>query len=102
MLLKFTEEKYLVNARIAECSSSLSSLSVGNIQPGWARKALEIEFVFKERQNGPRFPLNGLTPKKLSQIIKIPLNFTNKKKNENEELNASLISSRTRLEQPTF
>ncbi len=50
----------------------------------------------------PRFPLNGLTPKKLPQIIKIPLNFTNKKRNENEGLNASLISLRIRLEQLTF
>ena len=50
----------------------------------------------------PRFPLDGLMPKKLPQIIKTLLNFTNKKKNENKELNASLISLRTRLEQLTF
>jgi hypothetical protein len=50
----------------------------------------------------PKFPLNGRTQKKRPQIIKIPLNFANKKRNENEGLNASLKSLRIRLEQLTF
>jgi hypothetical protein len=71
MLLKFLDEKYLVSARIKECSSliqeALNEASLKNVTPkkeapphyllvtygpGWVGKALEMEFVFKERQNG--------------------------------------------------
>jgi hypothetical protein len=71
MLLKFLEGKYLVSARVEDCSSlvqeGLNEAGLRNItikkevppryllvaySPGWVGKALEIEFVFKERQNG--------------------------------------------------
>jgi hypothetical protein len=71
MLLKFLEEKYLVSARIEECSSliqeALNEAGLKNVttekqvpphyllvtySPGWVGKSLEMEFVFKERQNG--------------------------------------------------
>jgi len=71
MLLKFLESKYLVSTPIGECSSlvqkALNEVGLKNVMikkevpphyllvaysPGWVGKALEIEFVFKERQNG--------------------------------------------------
>jgi hypothetical protein len=71
MLLKFLEQKYLVSTRIEECSSlvqqglneaGLKKLAVKKevpphyllvaYSPGWVGKAMEIEFVFKERQEG--------------------------------------------------
>jgi len=71
MLLKFLESKYLVITPIEECSSlvqkALNEVGLENVMikkevsphyllvaysPGWVGKALEIEFVFKERQNG--------------------------------------------------
>ncbi|MGD0160126.1 MAG: hypothetical protein ABSB89_07495 [Candidatus Bathyarchaeia archaeon] len=69
MLLKFLESKYLVSTPIEECSSlvqrALNEVGLENLimkkevhpnyllveySPGWIGKALEIEFVFKERQ----------------------------------------------------
>ena len=71
MLLKFIEEKYLITARIEECSSlvqkALDEVGLKNVvvekevspryllvkySPGWVGKALEIEFLFKERKGG--------------------------------------------------
>jgi hypothetical protein len=71
MLLKFIEEKYLITARIEECSSlvqkALDEVGLKNVavekevspryllveySPGWVGKALEIEFLFKEREDG--------------------------------------------------
>jgi hypothetical protein len=71
LLLKFLEGKYLVNASIGECSSlvqeALSKVGLKNVtvrkevfpnylsvhySPGWVGKNFEIEFFFKERQNG--------------------------------------------------
>jgi hypothetical protein len=71
MLLKFLESKYLVSTPLEECSSlvqeALSEVGLENVMikkevpphyllvaysPGWVGKALEIEFVFKERQKG--------------------------------------------------
>ena len=71
MLLKFLESKYLVSTPIGECSSlvqkALNEVGLKNVMikkevpphyllvaysPGWVGKALEIEFVFKERQDG--------------------------------------------------
>jgi hypothetical protein len=71
MLLKFIEEKYLITARIEECSSlvqkALDEVGLKNVvvekevspryllveySPGWVGKALEIEFLFKEQENG--------------------------------------------------
>jgi len=71
MLLKFLESKYLVSTRIEECSSlvqkALNEVNLENVivkkevppnyllvvySPGWVGKALEIEFVFKKKQNG--------------------------------------------------
>lgn len=71
MLLKFLESKYLVNTPIEECSSlvqkALNEVRLKNVMikkevsphyllvaysPGWVGTALEIEFVFKEKQNG--------------------------------------------------
>ena len=71
MLLKFIESKYLVSTPIEECSSlvqkALNEVGLETVMikkevppnyllvaysPGWVGKALEIEFVFKERQNG--------------------------------------------------
>ena len=71
MLLKFLEGKYLVRARIEECSSlvqqGLNEAGLKNValkkevppryllvtySPGWVGKAMEIEFVFKESQDG--------------------------------------------------
>lgn len=71
MLLKFLESKYLVSTPIGDCSSlvqkALNEVGLENVMikkevppnyllvaysPGWVGKALEIEFVFKERQNG--------------------------------------------------
>jgi hypothetical protein len=71
MLLKFLEGKYLVRARIEECSSlvqqGLNEAGLKNVavkkevspryllitySPGWIGKAMEIEFVFKESQGG--------------------------------------------------
>lgn len=71
MLLKFLENKYLVSTPIGECSSlvqkALNEVGLENViikkevpphyllvaySPGWVGKALEIEFVFKERQEG--------------------------------------------------
>jgi len=71
MLLKFLESKYLVNTPIEECSSlvqkALNEVGLENVMikkevsphyllvaysPGWVGKALEIEFVFKQRQKG--------------------------------------------------
>jgi hypothetical protein len=71
MLLKFLESKYLVSTPIEECSSlvqrALNEVGLENVMikkevspnyllieysPGWIGKTLEIEFVFKGRQNG--------------------------------------------------
>jgi hypothetical protein len=71
MLLKFLESKYLVSTPIEECSSlvqkALNEVGLENVMvkkevsphyllvaysPGWVGKALEIEFVFKQRQKG--------------------------------------------------
>ena len=71
MLLKFLESKYLISTPVEECSSlvqkALNEVGLKNVivkkevspnyllvvySPGWVGKALEIEFVFKERQNG--------------------------------------------------
>jgi len=71
MLLKFLEGRYLVNARIGECSSlvqeALNEVDLKNMavrkevpphyllvqySPGWVGKNFEIEFFFKERQSG--------------------------------------------------
>jgi hypothetical protein len=71
MLLKFIEEKYLITVRIEECSSlvqkALDEVGLKNVvvekevcpryllveySPGWVGKALEIEFLFKEREDG--------------------------------------------------
>jgi hypothetical protein len=71
MLLKFIEKKYLITARIEECSSlvqkALDEVGLKNVvvekevcpryllveySPGWVGKALEIEFLFKEREDG--------------------------------------------------
>lgn len=68
MLLKFLEGKYLVSAPVRECSAmvqkALSEVGLKGVtvkkevppnyllvaySPGWVGKALEIEFVFKER-----------------------------------------------------
>ena len=71
MLLKFLEGKYLICTPVEECSSlvqrALNEVGLENVvvkkevhpsyllvaySPGWVGKALEIEFVFKERQGG--------------------------------------------------
>ena len=71
MRLKFLEGKYLVSTRIIDCSplvkSALNDVGLKNVvvkkevppryllieySPGWVGKALEIEFVFTEKQNG--------------------------------------------------
>jgi|GEM_PF-1277270 hypothetical protein len=71
MLLKFLESKYLVSIPIEECSSlvqrALNEVGLENVtikkevhpsyllvaySSSWIGKALEIEFVFKKRQNG--------------------------------------------------
>jgi hypothetical protein len=71
MLLKFIEEKYLISARVDACSSlvqnALDEVGLKNVvvekevsplyllvkySPGWVGKALEIEFLFKEREDG--------------------------------------------------
>ena len=70
-MLKFIEEKYLITARIEECSSlvqkALDEVGLKNVvvekevspryllvkySPEWVGKALEIEFLFKEREDG--------------------------------------------------
>jgi hypothetical protein len=71
MLLKFLEGKYLVRPRIEECPSlvqqGLNEAGLKNVvvkkevppryllvayTPGWVGKAMEIEFVFNERDAG--------------------------------------------------
>lgn len=71
MLLKFLEGRYLVSISIKECSSlvqkALNEVGLKDLMikkevpprylllaysPGWVGKALEIEIVFKERQDG--------------------------------------------------
>jgi hypothetical protein len=71
MRLKFLEDTYLLSAPIEECSSlvkkALNDVGLKNAavkkevspryllmeySPGWVGKALEIEFVFKETENG--------------------------------------------------
>jgi hypothetical protein len=71
MLLKLLEGKYLVRTCIEECSSlvqqGLKEAGLRNVavkkevppryllvvySPGWVGKAMEIEFVFKESQDG--------------------------------------------------
>jgi hypothetical protein len=71
MRLKFLESKYLLSTRIEECSplvkKALNEVGLKNVvvkkevppryllieySPGWVGKALEIEFVFTEKQNG--------------------------------------------------
>jgi hypothetical protein len=71
MLLKCLEGRYLVNTRIEECSSlvqeALNEVGLKNVavrkevlphyllvqySPGWVGKNFEIEFFFKERQDG--------------------------------------------------
>jgi hypothetical protein len=71
MRLKFMEEKFLIIKGIDECSSlvqeALNELGLKKVtvrkevrpryllldySPGWVGKDLEVEFVFKESQNG--------------------------------------------------
>lgn len=71
MLLKFLEGKYLVSKPVEECSSivqeALSEVGLRNVtvrkevfpnyllvqySPGWVGKNFEIEFFFKEKENG--------------------------------------------------
>jgi hypothetical protein len=71
MLLKFLESKYLVGTRIEDCSSlvqkALNEVGLKNVvvrkgvfpnyllvqySPGWVGKNLEIEFFFKETEDG--------------------------------------------------
>lgn len=71
MLLKFLEGKYLLTTPIEECFSlvqkALNEVGLKNVavrkevfpnyllvqySPGWVGKNLEIEFFFKQRENG--------------------------------------------------
>jgi hypothetical protein len=71
MRLKFMEERFVIIKSIEECSSlvqeALNEVGLKKVtirkevpphyllleySPGWVGKNLEIEFVFKERQNG--------------------------------------------------
>ncbi|HVO85634.1 MAG TPA: hypothetical protein VMT06_00760 [Candidatus Eisenbacteria bacterium] len=71
MLLKYLQGKYLVNRPIQECSllvqEALDELGMKDVtvrkevppryllvqySPGWVGKNFEIEFFFKERENG--------------------------------------------------
>jgi len=71
MLLKFLEGKYLVKARIEECSSlvqqGLNEAGLKDVvvkkevppryllvaySPGWVGKAMEVEFFFNEGRDG--------------------------------------------------
>jgi hypothetical protein len=71
MLLKFLEGKYMISKPIGECSAlvqeALNEVGLKNVgvrkevfpnyllvqySPGWVGKNFEIEFFFKERENG--------------------------------------------------
>ena len=71
MLLKFLEGRYLVSKPVEECSSivqeALSEVGLRNVtvrkevfpnyllvqySPGWVGKNFEIEFFFKQKENG--------------------------------------------------
>jgi hypothetical protein len=86
MLLKFIESEYLLRTRIEECSSpvrkALNEVGLKNVimkkevpphyllvaySPGWVGKALEIEFVFRERQNGTEVYVKWLCAREIPQ-----------------------------------
>jgi hypothetical protein len=94
MLLKFIEEKYVVGARIEECSGlvqrALGEVGLKNVAvekevspryllvkygPGWVGKALEIEFLFKELENGTEVSIKWPYTKEVQSGNEQPFEF---------------------------
>jgi len=94
MLLKFLENKYLVGTRIEDCPSlvqkALNDVGLKGVMikkavspnyllitynPGWVGKALEIEFVFKERRNGTEISVKWPYAKKVPSDNQNPVEF---------------------------
>jgi hypothetical protein len=94
MLLKFIEEKYLVGARIEECSDlvlrALEEVGLKNVavekevspryllvkySPGWVGKALEIEFLFRELENGTEVSVKWPYTKEVASDSEQPIEF---------------------------
>ena len=103
MRLKFLEGKYLLNTRIEECSplvkKALNEVGLKNVavkkevppryllieySPGWVGKALEIEFVFKEKQNGTEVSVKWPFASEIPSFIDDKDHVTLLKKHEEE------------------
>ena len=94
MLLKFIESKYQVGTRIEDCPSlvqkALNDVGLKGVMikkavspnyllitynPGWVGKALEIEFVFKKRQNGTEISVKWPYAKEVPPDNQNPVEF---------------------------
>ena len=103
MRLKFLEDKYLVSTRIEDCSAlvkkALNEVGLKNVvvkkevppryllieySPGWVGKALEIEFVFTERQNGTEVSVKWPFASEIPPFIDDKDHVTLLKKHEEE------------------
>lgn len=103
MRLKFLEGKYLLGRRIEECSPlvkrALNEVGLKNVavkkevppryllieySPGWAGKALEIEFVFKETENGTEVSVKWPFASEIPSFIDDKDHVTLLKKHEEE------------------
>ena len=109
MLLKFLESKYLVGTRIEDCSSlvqkALNDVGLKGVMikktvspnyllvtynPGWVGKALEIEFIFKKRQNGTEIAVKWPYTKEVPSDNQNPVEFY-KEEEERKRRTESLI-----------
>jgi hypothetical protein len=104
MRLKFLEGKYLVYTRIEECSAlvkkALNDVGLKNVtvkkevapryllieySPGWVGKALEIEFVFTEAENGTEVSVKWPFASEIPPFIDDKDHVTLLKKHEEEK-----------------
>lgn len=104
MRLKFLEGKYLINTRIEECSAlvknALNDVGLKNVtlkkevppryllieySPGWVGKALEIEFVFTETENGTEVSVKWPFASEIPPFIDDKDHVTLLKKHEEEK-----------------
>ena len=94
VLLKFIEEKYVVGARIEECSGlvqrALEKVGLRNVavekevspryllvkySPGWVGKALEIEFLFRKLDDGTEVSVKWPYTKAVQSGNEQPMEF---------------------------
>jgi hypothetical protein len=116
MLLKYMESNYIVATSVEECSSlvqeALQEVGLKKVvvkkevapnyllitySPGWVGKALEIEFVFRQRQNGTEISVKWPYAEEVPTDIEHPAEFYKQEQERRHKTERLIEKFRTKI-----